>query len=53
MNKIVKECKKLIDTNWIKEDTTIQELERFDNLCYIANLIDDTIKHCDKILKNN
>lgn len=53
MNKTVKECKKLIDTNWIKEDTTIQELEYFNDLCYIANLIDDTIKHCDKILKNN
>ena len=53
MNKIVKECKKLINTNGIKEDTTIQELEKFNELCFIANLIDDTIKHCDKILKNN
>lgn len=53
MNKIVKECKKLIDTNGIKEDVTLQDLERFDELCYIVNLTDQITKHCDKILKHN
>ena len=51
-NKIVKECRTLLDLNGVKENTTIQEINHLNEWFDILNMLENNINKIDNILNS-
>ena len=51
-NKIVKECRTLLDLNGIKEDITIQKINHLNEWFDLLNMLENTINKIDNILNS-
>jgi len=51
-NKIVKECKTLLNLNGIKENTTIQEINHLNEWFDLLNMLENTTNKIENILNS-